>query len=428
LHVDNNGLTALFYIVTNPHIALNTINKLVKTKPFISNISSIFSHVNKFNQNFITYAIESKKINEKVLCKLIESVPAHAIESPYVKNTHCSIISYLIQANYPSLVETWADKLGKICGDIKIHCGIPHQYTDVVHMGLEYGNEYLMPIMRHNLHTKLGINIKNNKYNFSKNGFQTAFVHGCNNFMDTYVKFALENKLYTHECIDKSIFYIMNILPNNELVTNIKDGIFPHTVLSMEDENGDTLFCKSIISSQLIHRKLFEHELITTSNLKFVNNLGNNCIILAAMYDVDFLPHLYAQTKNSPDILFTRNYLGIDFMDILTNNTQLDSFYFMHFFPMDMYDNKQTILYKFNNGIPLSVDEYTFLHYQYNLTTSRLDPDDIEEEFLCIICMTDIMHVKFNCNHKVCFRCSLLVNNCPLCRTHINKKTLLVDV
>ena len=428
LHADNNGLTALFYIVTNPHISLGTVNKLIKTKAFSSNISQIFSHVNKLDQNFIVHSIESKKLNEKILCKLIECASASFIESPYIKNTQHSILSYLLQANYPSLVDVWVEKLSKLNGDIKVHCGIPYKYKDVVHMGMEYGNEYLIPIIRHKLYTKLGINIKNNKYNIDKYNNITVFSYCCKNDWDIYVKYALDNKLYSRDCIEKNIFHIMHILPNDEFVMNIKDGIFPHTVLTEEDENGDTLFCKSIISSQSIHKKLLEEGLITTSNLKFKNYSGNNCIILAAMYDVDFLPFLYMQVKNNPDILFTRNYQGADFMDVLTSNAQLDSFYYMHFFPIEMYDNKQNIMYKFSNGIPLNVDEYTFLHYQYNLTASRLNPDDIEEEFLCIICMTDIMHAKFNCDHTVCFRCSLLVNSCPLCRAHINKKTLLVDV
>eukprot|EP00245_Coleochaete_scutata_P002842 TRINITY_DN139_c0_g1_i1.p1 TRINITY_DN139_c0_g1~~TRINITY_DN139_c0_g1_i1.p1 ORF type:complete len:401 (-),score=45.08 TRINITY_DN139_c0_g1_i1:518-1720(-) len=56
---------------------------------------------------------------------------------------------------------------------------------------------------------------------------------------------------------------------------------------------------------------------------------------------------------------------------------------------------------------------------QYGVTYAN------EEAMACPVCLTERRNVAFDCGHRVCRGCAETLQNCPLCRKHIERKILL---
>lgn len=429
LHADNNGITTVFNIVTNKSISSDVIDQLTKTDAFTSNINNILVHTNKLNQNFIEYAIESNKMNTNAICKMIKLSPIILLENKYKRDTiYRSILAYLIFQDLHTIANAWIEKISNLSNGWASMCNTPYRYVDIVHMAMMHSEKCLISIIKHKLYIKLNIDIKKKIYITPNFDQQTVFSFACNNNMRQYVMFSLDRKLFSRSCLNQNIFQLVNIIPDDKIIKYLNNKTIPHDVFVIENNDGNTIFGESIINNQSFHQKLLEKELVTTSMLKLVNKLGNNCINLCALHNTEFLPFLYAYSKSYPDVLFCRNFEGSNFMDILTYESKVDCLYFMNFFDSSLYDSKELILRKFTTGVKLSIDEYAFLQYQYNSTVPQVNLDELTNEQECVICVTDVMNVKFNCDHTLCFKCSLLIDHCPLCRMRIHKKIMLVDV
>jgi hypothetical protein len=426
-HTDIYGNNFLFYILTNKYTKIQTI-KDIQNLNIYSNVSeTLYSNINNEGYNFLIYAMNSENKNIQIINHYIKTIPIAQLEKCITRDN--SILSLCIEKQENNLFNSILSRVNELTTRNFIKS--PYRYINVFHMALQFNEEMAIKLLTSGFVNKFNIDVVNTKY-ILNNVQLSVFSYACLQNYEQYVLYALEKKLFTQDCIENNIFFLVNILDDDTLKKYILNNVITFSSINKRNCDGYNIFTLSIKNKTNLYQWLIENHLLNKT-INVLDKYGNNPIMIASLYNLDALLVLYNLYTSYPNILFHRNYNGYDFMDILTYITKPPYEYYVNFFSTEYYDSKKDIIDVFCTMKPILVSKYVFLRYQYNSTVPQLSDNDIDEsENECPICMADIANIKLNCqqkvNHTVCFKCSLLIDKCPICRHEITSKTFLVDV
>lgn len=426
IHLDNNNRNFLFYLLTNKDLTCQLFTTIINNINVRQNLNELI--MVKDNDSLIHYLIKNKDTNIMSFNILINYLTTSLLDTIIIDDE--SILSYAMMHSITPIVETLIIKFSNsniISNNIN---KVNRNFTDIFHLASNISQEYICMLVKNGMHNKYNPNIKTIKYKYSDiDSDITIFEYACQQNMESYVKYCIMNNIYSYKALLNNMPCINRIYSPKDLINLIINKTLPSNTLYIQDDNKNTLFMKSIIDNTEFYKILVNDGYVTIDLLKHRNCYEDNSVLLAARYNLELLQILFPLLQNYPEIVLHKNNEGYDFIDILTKIKKPDVSYYFNFFDPSIYDQKETILFKFNNMNILSLSEYIFLRYQYNISYDiPYDNKNVDDNNMCPICYDDIKTVSFDCKHELCFKCSLIINKCPLCRQKIEYKNLNITI
>lgn len=412
LYRDNSNASFLHYLMANKDTNAVHIDMIYKNKKFHKYRHEIESYTDDEGNTFLIIAAICKRYD------LIDYLNLNHIKHIIKKvNVHGDSLLSL------SLTEKQENIIIHIIRSLKFKkymMSAPKPYINIVHMLLLYNEPNIITFMKRN-----GVIFASVAY------YQYDVCQKTGRSLDL---FSLACKLKKGKFIQDYIS--QGYLSNNNIQHNIiflSTMLQPHTILRAIQQNmrlldsfndtGNNLLLHNILHKTPLVNILLNGGYINNKTIKWTNKYGNNALIHACIIkDFDLLHKMYNMYKENYEFIFKKNNDDQDFIDILMDTN--DSFIF-GIMDTSLYDVHDNIIKKYYQGFQLTTDENIYIRYQIKEYKTN-NETKIDENNECSICLNDFTQVRFDCTHELCFKCSLSMYECPICRGAIKTKDLFI--
>ena len=421
LQFSNKGGNMIDYLIQNPDLSIYYVKMLFESCKFSSTVKAL---IESAECDMLFECARAKKYD--IVSYILSTIQSDQWFSKTNNDNHETVLTLAIQDKKESIVEYILNKYSSL--DINKVC---QPYINLIHLAM-YSDETIAIML---LNSKYYENIKDVKYPNPENQtytiscFSLANVLNLDKFALTYMK-TIYFKQYD---VNNNAVYIYNLLDYDAFKCLIDNKYISQDNIIEKDNDGNNIIGLSLknknkLHKDKLHKYIQDNDSITLDMIKQVNKLGDNLMIMAARYDFEFLLYLYTKC----DILkltFHRNYRDNDFVDVLMFEADTDYPFMLNMVDTDDFEK---VMDKYYNCKTMNMQDWITVRYYVNekilfrTKNTIVDSDvDNDSDTECMICMNGVECVEYNCNHKVCFKCSMSIVECPLCRCKISKRSFL---
>lgn len=412
LYRDKLNASFLHYLMANKDTNVVHIDMLYKNKEFQKYRQEIESYTDDEGNTFLIIAAICKRYD--LIDYLTPKQVKHIIKRVNVHGD--SLLSF-------SLVEKQRNIVTHIIKSFKFKkymLSSPKPYINIVHMLLLHDEINMLAFMKKN--NELFTSVAYYQYDVCQKTGRSLdlFSLACKLNKDGFIKEYIRQGHLSDNNIQHNIIFLSTLLQPDIILQTIQKNM---SLLDTFNDDGDNLLLHCIMNKSPLVDILLNGGYINHNTIRWTNKYGNNALIQSCIIkDFDLLYKMYNMYKENYRFIFKKNNDDQDFIDILMDKN--DSIIF-NILDTSLYDIHDKILQKYYQVFPLTTDENIYIRYQIKeyKNNNKTKIDDNNE---CSICLNDFTQVRFNCNHELCFKCSLSMHECPICRGHIENKDLFI--
>ena len=427
LYTDNDGKNFMHYLLTNPKTPTSSIQSLKKYKIFNSVKNIIFKNYdNMGNTPLISCTISGN-------FHLLQNVlPITDKMRWFDKNRNeNSVFTLSVTNDCNDLVTYMLNCTSDISGIVRnIKIG---KYSDILEYSL-YNNQMMALSILISLHYEL---LKYKVYTYKDQDGDTVYGNhfnlACIQNKKEYVSLCCQKGLIDKYDFQHNFWYISKVINSRTLVDLINKELIPYESIYIRDSYGNTSIAWSLQNNTDLYKIYFQRNKIDERIASIRNNYGDNLVTLAAVYDVNILMYLFNAYNKNIKMMFNVNNDGEDFVDILMESAKVanDYPYIYNIINVDT-DYKIKIVAKYENCKVLDSTEIASLRYlvgsSVNSEEDRQKLLSTNDDITCPVCLSDVNYIRLGCNHTLCLKCSLMINDCPICRDKIYNRKILISI